>query len=226
MSVVNTLSGGGSRQIFTNISAPAPQRIQVDFVADVSSNTISKFFLISSTTVSYYVWNNVASGGTNPNIPGRTSLPVVYAANASATVIAAAMATAINAIGGSSVFSVGVSNGSIFIENQTTGAALAPPTLGNSGWTFPIVEYGSSNPAGAGTGVFYLFTTPSTPDYTYKVVINTVLPSVATTTMTATVAAPLLVGPSTPVYIPVTWTGTTSGVFGHISWVYSGFKIT
>lgn len=79
-----------------------PEISTVQAVADVSGSLNNKYFIFyESTTQAYYVWYNVAGGGTDPNPtpPGGityTGIAVAIATNATASAVASATNTAIN----------------------------------------------------------------------------------------------------------------------------------
>lgn len=70
-------------------------------VADVTSSLLDTYFTfegVSETGVvtPYYAWMNVGAAGTDPLISGKTGVEIAFAADASATVVALAMVTAID----------------------------------------------------------------------------------------------------------------------------------
>lgn len=226
---VNTLSGGGTRQAYVSSSTAIPQEFKLSVLADVASNTNNLFFFISSTSTNYYLWMNVSGAGTLPLIPNRTAVVVTYSAGASAATIATAIATAITNIGGTGVFTASATGGDIYVKNTTGSVTLSHPLLSLAlvalGWTYTPIEVGSMNNSGAGNGMVYLFTTPTTADYTYEIVISTILTSGLTTPLASTVAAPIQAGPNTPIYIPLVWTGAFSTIL-QFEWTYNGYKLS
>src|SRR6185437_5640540 len=79
------------------------QQTTVVCVADVSGSLNNTYFYISAIDVTtmaekdLYVWFNINGGGTDPGIVGRTGIQVAAATNSSATVIGAAIVSAISA---------------------------------------------------------------------------------------------------------------------------------
>jgi len=223
---VSTLSVGGAKAFNTVTASAIAQELTFTFVADVSGDSASKYFLLSSTTTKYYVWMNPSSTGTDPALPGMTGIAVAYSSNATAATIASAAKTAIAAVGGAAVFSCGLSSATVYVKNQTAGLVSAPPSVGNSSYSLGLIEPGAQINNAAGNGMVYLFTTPSTADYVYEVVLNQILPTNCTSPLSATIAAPLKVGPSTPIYLPITWSASISGTPGQVMWSCNGYKIT
>ncbi len=98
--------------------------------ADIASSLNNKFFYISSPTVDYYVWFNVAAAGEDPAISGRTGVEVAIAAGAINTAVATAAAAVINALAG---FTATAATATISVVNVATGLCNKP-TNGNTGW--------------------------------------------------------------------------------------------
>ena len=127
--------------VFDAANDPAIAQIQkVTTVADVASSLNNKYFLISSTTVDYYVWFNVGGAGVDPALVGKTGVAVAIAANATANVVAAAVQSAVAAL--SSVFTATVSTNQVTITNLVAGAPLSAFAAGNSGFTVAVLTAG------------------------------------------------------------------------------------
>ena len=88
-------------------------------VPGVNANPLNNtYFFINSAldAVQYYVWYNVASGGTDPLIAGKTAIPVAIALGATAVQVAAATASALNTF-----FLTNISDDSVTITNKLIG---------------------------------------------------------------------------------------------------------
>lgn len=159
-------------------------------IADVASSTNSKYFLMSSSTTNYYVWNNVSGAGVDPAIAGRTGISIAYAANASASTIATALQAAI-AAGTSSQISASISlSVNVTFTTAQTAAVLTIPQIGTSSFTLARVRQGFPTNKSFVGGPFTvtLFTTPATANYTYEVEVFVSPASIAVTGTTTPAA--------------------------------------
>lgn len=114
-------------------------------ISNVPSNLNNHYFLLSSAhnATNYYVWYNVASGGTDPALAGKTGIQVAIAAGASANAVASATVSPIAAANSGNDFTVGVSTNTVTITDKVTGPATniadgAVPT----GFTFATPQTG------------------------------------------------------------------------------------
>ena len=90
---------------------------------DAGGGINNEYFLFSSTVDDYYVWYNVAAGGSDPSVSGRTAIVVAVANSATATVVATATAAAITAVTGVTSTSSG---STVTITNDSAGYVLDP----------------------------------------------------------------------------------------------------
>ncbi len=125
-------------RVVTTQTAAVVQTVIV--TADVSGSLNNKYFLINSSTVSYYVWFNINSAGTDPALAGKTGIEVDAATNASAGTIAAALKVAIDAQAG--IFTSGSATSSLTITNTVAGSA-ALATAGTTSFTFSATTFGT-----------------------------------------------------------------------------------
>ena len=70
----------------------------VDAYGATPAGLQSKYFLISSTTVDYYIWYNTDGGGTDPTVPNATGIQVPIVTGDSAVSISTKTAAAINGV--------------------------------------------------------------------------------------------------------------------------------
>lgn len=91
-------------------------------VADSSGSLNNKYFFISAGNngTSYYVWINVDSGGTDPNLPGKTGVEIDISQNDSNSTVAAAVDTALSGIAGTP-FAVSTTDNVCTVTNSTSG---------------------------------------------------------------------------------------------------------
>jgi hypothetical protein len=106
-------------------------------VADIAGSLNDTYFFLNSPTTAYYVWFDVAAGGTDPLIPGRTAIPVALGSGDVDTAVALATASAIDGIGD---FNVPVpSTADIVVTNASVGSVVdaADSTAAPTGFTIP-----------------------------------------------------------------------------------------
>jgi phage tail sheath protein FI len=129
----------------TGVTSPVAQITDVTCEADSSSSLNNKYWLLSSLTKDYYVWYNVGAAGVDPAVSGKTGIEVAILADASASDVATATKTAINALYD---FSVSVVTDTITITNTVKGLVTSAAD-GNTTWTDAWTV------TTAGTGVNY-----------------------------------------------------------------------
>ena len=120
--------------------------------ADATNSLLDEYFTIDSPTTEYYVWFNVQTAGTDPGIGavvddelyGKTGVEVAIATDAADTVVAAAVATELDALGDFVSAEVGAV---VTTENVASGAApdAADGVDDGTGWTgFSTTQQGDS----------------------------------------------------------------------------------
>lgn len=102
-----------------------------------------EFFLLSSTTVQYYVWFKVGGVGTDPALPGRTGIEVDLSSGCSASDMASAVATALNAVGSGVVFAATATGPTVSVTFLVPGH-VTDPVDGTAGVIVTIIVQGSS----------------------------------------------------------------------------------
>lgn len=98
----------------------------------------------------YYVWFNVNSLGTDPSIAGKTGIEVAVATDATASTVAAAIVSAINAADVPVIASS--SSDVVTLTNQVQGAITAETDSGSTGFTLEVGTVGLSLELGATSG--------------------------------------------------------------------------
>lgn len=110
--------------------ALAQEVTKITTVADVSGSLQSEYFFINaieadSTTdvgfkvVEYYVWFDVSSGGSDPSLSGKTGVEVDISTNDSASAVATAIESALDAL---SNFSASASTNVVTVTNANRGS--------------------------------------------------------------------------------------------------------
>lgn len=121
------------------------EKFTVLCVADSSGSLNDTYFTFSSTTTDYYVWYNVNSAGTDPEIEGKTGVEVALATDAADTAVASATNTAIDALTGvSSTVSTATVTVVIDAIGNVTNAAQGAVT---TGFTITVTRAGASTAA-------------------------------------------------------------------------------
>ncbi len=116
--------------------------------ADTSGSLNNRFFFIyGASGVGYCVWMNVNSAGTDPSIPGFTSVPVALATGAVSTAVADAVASALDALADFTAPDPAAST--VTVTNAAAGVRTAPDA-GNSGFTMLVTVTGTSQLTGWG----------------------------------------------------------------------------
>lgn len=129
----------GDRLLVKNQSEVA-QVVSVTTIADIAGSLNNLYFLISSPSADYYVWNNVGGAGVDPAVPGRTGIAVAFAPNSTANAVATATAAAINA----TIPFAAPAPGANVITVTNAAAGYAPAaTAGTSGYVVSVSTPGS-----------------------------------------------------------------------------------
>jgi len=133
--------------ITANIT-PVAEVTDVTAVADVGGSLNNKYFYINSAydDTEYYVWINVASGGTDPAIPGKTGIEVAISTNATAADIGGQLRSDINAVAD---FTTGGSGSLCTVTCVDSGSVSPPSDAGTTGFTINVTT--------AGEGAAFLF---------------------------------------------------------------------
>jgi hypothetical protein len=133
--------GGGATGALAEITTVA-------CIADVSGSLNNRFFFIyGASGVGYCVWFNVNSAGTDPSIPGFTSVPVAIATSDSANTVADLVAAALDAL--ADFAAPNPAAATITVTNAAAGTRTAPDT-GNSGFTLTVTQTGTTALTGWG----------------------------------------------------------------------------
>ena len=110
--------------------ALAQEVTKITTVADVSGSLQSEYFFINAIeadsttdvgfkTVEYYVWFDVSSGGSDPSLSGKTGVEVDISTNDSASAVATAIESALDAL---SNFSASASTNVVTVTNANRGS--------------------------------------------------------------------------------------------------------
>lgn len=110
--------------------------------ADTAGSLNNKVaFIYGASGVGYAIWLNVNSAGTDPSIPGFTSVPVAIATGATANAVADAVAAALDALADFSAPDPAAAT--VTVTNAAAGVRTAPDN-GNSGFTMTVTVTGTS----------------------------------------------------------------------------------
>lgn len=125
-------------RVLVRAQSSQPQQFTVTTVADSAGSSQSEYFLFSTPSQDYYVWNNVGGAGVDPAVGGRVGIMAAYALNAADTIIASAIASAINTALGAGAVAVGN------VVTVTLAAAWAPAAAaGTADWAVSVIAAGS-----------------------------------------------------------------------------------
>lgn len=83
---------------FLQIGRGVAEKCRVVCLADTAGSLGGTYFLLDSPTIEYYVWIDVANGSADPAVSGRTGVEVDISSGDNAATIAAAIATALDAL--------------------------------------------------------------------------------------------------------------------------------
>lgn len=123
-----------------------------------SAGLLSKYFLISSTSVDYYVWlDNAANDGTDPMVASRTGIEVTAQGTETAAELAALYKTALEGVG----FLVSRESATLQVTNAATGVAT-DAGADDSGFTVTKMQDGQAVKFGPGMAVSAISINPST----------------------------------------------------------------
>ncbi|HMN67446.1 MAG TPA: hypothetical protein PKC28_02810, partial [Bdellovibrionales bacterium] len=131
--------------IDTNGEANTAQ-FQLQTVADTGGNLSGRYFYFSTLTADYVAYLD-AGAAVAPSIPGRTAVQVSYTSGNSATLVATAIANAIDAlpdVSASNVLNV------VTVTGDANGATRNPRDVSTS-FTFAIVRQGADDDVNAGS---------------------------------------------------------------------------
>jgi len=118
----------------------------VTTVADIAGSLNSTYFLISSRTVDYYVWFDVAAAGVDPTIGGRTGLKVSLTTNDIKEKVALNTAAILESTG--AFFVEFLTDDTVKVTVKKGGDVLSAPAVVTSGFTIIISQSGVNNIVG------------------------------------------------------------------------------
>ena len=133
----------------------------IQCVADVSGSLNDTYFDLPAgeNGVTYYVWFNVNSAGTDPAITGKTGVEVALATNDGANTVASAVQTAIDAL---SDFSASVTTDTVTATAATAGPATDASDTGSCGFTITVTTQGGHSITYEATGTLSESSTSTT----------------------------------------------------------------
>lgn len=127
-------------------------------VAAYSAGLLSKYFLLSSPSVDYYVWlDNAANDGSDPAVGGKTGIEVTAQGTETPAEMAALYEAALESAG----FLVSREGATIQIANAATGAAT-DAVDGDTNFTITKMQDGQAVKFAPGMAVSAISNNPST----------------------------------------------------------------
>ena len=136
-----------------SVGTAQPEITTVTCVADVAGSLNNKYFYINSAldAVEYYVWMNVNAAGTDPAIAGKTGVEITLATSASASTVAAAVAAALDALGGFGA----VDAGAVVTVTNAVNGSTTDASAETSGFTLAVTQQGYGTIVGWGSSKQY-----------------------------------------------------------------------
>lgn len=144
------------------------ETFKVTCIADVASALDGKYFALNSPTTAYYAWMDIAVA-VDPAPAGKTGIPVVVASGASATTIATALASAVNAIADFHAVVDPCDTTSVIIMCKDSGTAtdaVDGAGAAGTGFTITVIRQGAKLELGALDGDIELALTEDLMDVT------------------------------------------------------------
>lgn len=138
VSQLNTIFGAGG----SGVSGVAKVET-ITTVADSAGSLNNKvMFIYDKDGTGYCVWMNVNSAGTDPSIPGFTSVAVALATNATANDVADAVASALDALSAFAAPNPGANI--VTVTHSSAGEVANASDAGNSGFTLAVTTPGTT----------------------------------------------------------------------------------
>lgn len=145
-------------QLFDGTAAPAAEVSTATFTGLTAVGLGNKYFLINAPAGAFYVWFNLDAGGVDP-APGGTGIEVAVTTGDSATTIATAIKTAVDAEAAFVSTNVGAV---VTITNAAVGS-VTDIDAGDSGASVAVTTQGTSNAPAA------VFTVPATSNFSLAI---------------------------------------------------------
>jgi len=128
-----------------HISAPLPETLTIQSVADSSSSLNSKYWNLNTKNESFYIWYDVDGAGVNPQIAGREGIRVSVSANDTAETVAGNTNSKLNEIlVPRGEFTTSILTDTITLTMSENGP-LEDSTAENSGFTINVTQEGVDN---------------------------------------------------------------------------------
>lgn len=101
----------------------------------------NKYVTLNSPTVAYYIWFNVHSEGADPVVAAKTAIAVAISPSDTASTVAGAIVTALNALSSGAVFSARQDSATVYVNDAVTGNATDAAD-GNASLTVAVTRQG------------------------------------------------------------------------------------
>lgn len=109
--------------------------------ADNAGSLDEKYFIFGAPGLDFFVWFN--GGGTAPVVSGATAIPVVFTDNATATTIASALATAVNANANLHAVVSACDPTLVYIQAKEAGAPPTAAADSDTGFVITTIRTGA-----------------------------------------------------------------------------------
>lgn len=119
----------------TNTYSWAPLQYTLFTVGDVAGSLSGVYFLVSSTTINYYVWFNVDGGSTDPAVAGRTGIEIDIGSGSDRDTVASAINGVFQTMTAPYIFLSETTNNEVIFILAVNGQPLSPLAAGTSGFT-------------------------------------------------------------------------------------------
>lgn len=149
------LSNGTSSNTYSFVTGES-QLITVDTVADVSNSLDGKYWLISTTTESFYIWYATSLTTVDPAVSGRTGIRVQLDTNDSAATVAQKTMGALNTLNSDFNAVITTPTDVITVTNVTPGYVLSIADTWSSTFVITTIDAGRGEKATQDTCIYGL----------------------------------------------------------------------
>lgn len=144
LDTANALTSLSNAKDYLGIGTAAYQVTDIECLGNAAGSLSGKYWLLSSTTVDYYVWYDISDGSVDPAVSGRTGIEVDIAGNKPAASVATSTKAVIDALG---AFGASVSGPVVTVTNAVAGE-VSQPLDGDTGFNIVVVTRGETGDSG------------------------------------------------------------------------------
>ncbi len=149
LDTANALTSLNKAREYLGYGIAAAQVTDVECVGNAAGSLSGKYFLISSTTVDYYVWYDISDGSADPAVSGRTGIEINIAGNKPAASVATSTKAVIDAL---AAFGATTSGPFVTITNAVSGE-VSQPVDGDTGFNIVVQTVGATGDSSHDTEV-------------------------------------------------------------------------